>query len=172
MSINNKFNYLYGNYVFYFLNDKENYVKKKKVIHKIVKLDFFMRNELTNINKIRYILEYNKYYYIFENSKELKISNLQEDIQDIKDIKNGKIKTDETILVLFKDREIINLKTYLKVLSSSTKYILTIIEFYKQLLTSIDLLVKHNIVHNYINFDSYKNKYLHFHNGYSYWDLS
>ena len=92
MSINNKFNYLYGNYVFYFLNDKENYVKKKKVIHKIVKLDFFMRNELTNINKIRYILEYNKYYYIFENSKELKISNLQEDIQDIKDIKNGKIK--------------------------------------------------------------------------------
>ena len=39
MSINNKFNYLYGNYVFYFLNDKENYVKKKKVIHKIVKLD-------------------------------------------------------------------------------------------------------------------------------------
>ena len=45
----------------------------------------------TNINKIRYILEYNKYYYIFENSKELKISNLQEDIQDVKDIKNGKI---------------------------------------------------------------------------------
>ena len=155
MSINNKFNYLYGNYVFYFLNDKENYVKKKKVIHKIVKLDFFMRNELTNINKIRYLLEYNKYYYIFENSKELKITNLQEDIQDIKDIKNGKkLKSDETILVIFKDREIINLKTYLKALSSSTKYIFSIIEFYKQLLTSIDLLVKQNIVHNYINFDS------------------
>lgn len=155
MSINDNFNNLYGNCIFYFLNDKENQVRKDKAIHKIVKLDFFMKNELTNINKLRHILEYNKHYYICENSKELRITNLQEDILDIKDIKNGKkLKSDETILLIFKEREIINLKTYLKALSSSTKYILTIINYYKHLLTSIDLLVKQNIVHNHINFDS------------------
>ena len=54
----------------------------------------------------------------------------------------------------FEDRKIIYLKTYLKELSSSTKYILTIINFYKYLLNSINLLVNNNIFHNHINFDS------------------
>ena len=70
--------------IFYLLNDKEYKIKKKKDIHKIAIFDFFVRNELTNINKIKKILDYKKYYYVCENSSELKITNLEDDIRDIK----------------------------------------------------------------------------------------
>jgi hypothetical protein len=86
-----------------------------------------------------------------ENSKELTITEIDEDSRKIKGKNRMK---DNTILLQFEDRKIINLKTYLKELSSSTKYILTIINFYKYLLNSINLLVNNNIFHNHINFDS------------------
>ncbi len=159
--------------IFYFLNDndKDKYNdkdndkdKKKKTIHKIVTLDFFVRNELTNMNKIKKILDYKNYYYICENSSELKITSLTDDIRHIKS--GIKIKSDETVLMKFDDRELIYLKNYLKTfgssaltkgssaLSSFTIYIFTIINFYKRLLKSISLLVEQQIVHNHINFDS------------------
>ena len=138
--------------IFYLLNDKEYKIKKKKDIHKIAIFDFFVRNELTNINKIKKILDYKKYYYVCENSSELKITNLEDDIRDIKSVKE--IKSDETVLMKFEDLELIYLKDYLKALSSSTIYIYNLIDFYKSLLKSIRLLVEQQIVHNHINFDS------------------
>ena len=165
---------LQGECIFYFFNDKDNDKdndKKKKTTHKIVTLDFFVRNELTNINKIKKILDYKNYYYICENSSELKISSLTDDIRHIKS--SIKIKSDETVLMKFEDRGLIYLKNYLKTfgssaltkgssaltkgssaLSSFTKYIFTIIDFYQHLLKSISLLVEQQIVHNHINFDS------------------
>ena len=152
--------------IFYFLNDndkdndknndKDNY-KKKKTIHKIVNIDFFVRNELTNMNKIKKILDYKNYYYICENSSELKITSLTDDIRHIKS--GIKIKSDETVLMKFEDRELIYLKNYLKTfgspaLSSFQIYIFTVIDFYQRLLKSISLLVEQQIVHNHINFDS------------------
>jgi hypothetical protein len=109
--------------IFYFLNnndkdndkDKDN---KKKTIHKIVYLDFFVRNELTNMNKIKKILDYKNYYYICENSSELKITSLTDDIRHIKS--GIKIKSDETVLMKFDDRELIYLKNYLKTFGSSS----------------------------------------------------
>ena len=40
--------------VFYFFNERVEQIKKQKIkkIHKIVKLDFFVENELTNQKKI------------------------------------------------------------------------------------------------------------------------
>ena len=136
--------------VFYFFNESVEQTKKEKPqkIYKIVKLDFFVENELTNQKKID---NRKNYYYLCENSKELTITEIDEDPRKIKGKNRMK---DNTILLQFEDRKIINLKTYLKELSSSTKYILTIINFYKYLLNSINLLVNNNIFHNHINFDS------------------
>ena len=110
--------------IFYFLNDKDkdndknnDKDKKKKTIHKIVALDFFVRNELTNMNKIKKILDYKNYYYICENSSELKITSLTDDIRHIKS--SIKIKSDETVLMKFEDRGLIYLKNYLKTFGSS-----------------------------------------------------
>lgn len=138
--------------IFYFLNDKEKTIKKRKIIYKIVKNDFIMMNELTNINNIKKIIDYKNNYYVCEDSSELKIANLEDDMVDIKYIKE--IKSDETLLISFEERELIYLKTYLKGLSSSTKYIFVLIDFYKHLLKSIGLLVEQDIIHNNINFDS------------------
>ena len=69
-------------------------------------------------------------------------------------IVGNKITDDDTVLLEFSDRKLIYLKNYLYTLNSSTKYILSIINFYKHLLKSISLLVRSNIVHNHITFDS------------------
>lgn len=146
---------LQSNSVFYFLNNNEYKIEKKKKINKIVSLDFFVINELTNINKIKTIVDYSHYYYVCEKYSELKIASLEDDIMTKREIK-----TDETMLMIFEDLELIYFKNYLKKLtedfslSSSTKYIFTIIDFYQRLLKSIGLLVEKGIVHNNINFDS------------------
>ena len=140
--------------VFYFFNESIEKTKKqiqKQKIHKIVEIDFFLENELTNQKKINKINNRKNNYYLCENSKELKITNIDEDSRKIK---GQHIIKDNTILLEFEDRQIINLKPYLKKLNSSTKYLLTIINFYKHLLNSINLLVNNNIFHNHINFDS------------------
>jgi hypothetical protein len=141
------------NNVFYFLSNKRgthktktnNKTTNKPLIHKIATIDFFIKNELTNILKIYEIPAYKNYYYACINSTELKIANLYDTRQS---------KTDNTLLMQFEDRNLIYLKSYLKDLSSSTKYILTIIDLYKYMLHSINMLVGKRLVHNNINFDA------------------
>jgi hypothetical protein len=140
--------------VHYFLMDKRKPIVKKNSIHKIRRKDFFLMNELTNVKKIKNINSYNNYYYVYETSSELKIAELDEDIDIDSDIYGREIKSDETVLFKFADRELIYLKSYLKALSSSTKYIFTIIDFYKRLLNSVNLLVEKQIIHNHINFET------------------
>jgi hypothetical protein len=152
--------------VFYFFNEDEFKIKKQK-IHKIVKTDFFIQNELTNHQKLFKIKDRKRYFYLCENSSKLKITEILED-----DNKIGEtyLKDDDTILLEFEGRELIYFKHYLKSLTegstaltegstaltgySSKKYILTIINFYKHILNSIQLLVNNNIFHNHINFGS------------------
>jgi hypothetical protein len=153
MKYNRDFSKIQEGCVFYFLNDISNKRKEKiKLIHKITVFDFFVKNELTNIKIIEKIENYNIYYYICESNSTLKITEFEDDIRFIKSGKD--IKLDDTVLLNFEDREIIYLKNYLKALSSSTKYIYTIIDFYKRLLSSIKLLVEKELVHNNITFDS------------------
>jgi len=140
--------------VFYFFNESELKIKKQK-IHKIVQIDFFIQNELTNQKKLLKIKDIQKHYYLFENISELTMINIGKEDRQI--LKNH----DNTILLEFQDRKLIYFKNYLKsltennfTLTSSKKYILTIINSYKHLLNSISLLVNNNIFHNQINFDS------------------
>ena len=144
--------------VFYFLNETklQTQIKRNK-LHKIVKIDFFIENELTNQQKINKIRDRKKYYYLCENSRELKITEIYEESDKIQ---NKNTIKDDTILLEFEDRNLISLKNYLKDLlkdgtsANTSKYILTIINFYKHMLNSINCLVSCNIFHNNINFDS------------------
>lgn len=124
-------------------------INKKKTIHKIVDNDFFIRNELTNIKKLK---TFDKNFYICQNSEDLGVIELDEQDKCINSEKY--IKNDNTILLNFEDRELIYFKTYLKTVETSRMYVNTLIQFYKHLLHSIDLLVKRDIVHNHITFDS------------------
>jgi hypothetical protein len=145
--------------VFYFFTEYSNSLKnkrketkeKKEKIYKIVNRNFFITNELTNQKIINQIQDHKKYYYLCDNNKELNITSLDEDNANLK---GKKLQNDDTFLLEFEDQQLIYFKTYLKNLNSPTKYILTIINFYKYLLNSLDLLVSQNIFHNHINFDT------------------
>jgi hypothetical protein len=143
--------------VFYFFNEDEIKIKKIK-IHKIVKIDFFIQNELANQQKLFKIKDIKRYFYLCENSSKLKITEI---LEDDKKIGETYLKDDDTILLEFEGRDLIYFKNYLKALNSnalteytSKRYILTIINFYKHILNSIQLLVNNNIFHNHINFGS------------------
>ena len=134
--------------VYYYLKDN-NKPKKKKIINKIVTLDFFVKNELTNVEKIKIIKDYKKHYYFCENSSELSVIEIDENQNYFN------TKKDSSILLKFLDRELIYLKNYLKSSLSRPKiYILNLINSFEQLLKSIDLLLGQKIVHNFINFES------------------
>jgi hypothetical protein len=142
-------NDLFDGCVFYFLN--VSLKKKQKSLYKynLTTKSFYIINELTNTIKIK---EFNKHFNVCESSSELTIMELEEEMQNLSLC--HKIKEDNTILLKFADRELIYFKNYLKALSSSKIYILTIINFYKYILKSIEILIANNIVHNYIHFDS------------------
>ena len=136
--------------VFYFFNENENTSKKQK-IHKIVKFDFLIQNELTNQQKLLITCNKKKHFYLCENMSELKITEVD---KNDRHIRTNYFKADNTILLEFEERNLIYLKNYLKALSPSKKYISTIIHFYKHILGSLQLLVNHHIYHNHINFES------------------
>lgn len=139
--------------VFYFFNENELQIKKQK-IHKIFKIDFFIQNELTNHQRLCKIDNIKKHFYLCENSAELKITEF---LEDDRQIEKTSLKNDDTILLEFEKRKLIYFKNYLKTLfeeSNYKKYILTIIQSYKHILNSLQLLVDNDILHNHINFDS------------------
>ena len=95
--------------VFYFFSEPVKKRKKKKAVHKVCLNNFYLINELTNIKKI----QNNKMkFYVCENSSELKIMELEEEIYSLDLCKD--VKRDDTILLKFEDREIIYYKNYLK----------------------------------------------------------
>jgi len=115
--------------VYFFLdNNKKHNIQptKKSQLHKIVKNDYFIRNELTNVLKIQKISNYKQFFYVFENSYEL----------DIK--KSNSLKPDNNLLLKFDNCELTYLKDYFQSLSSPKIYIFKIIQFYKYLLNSIN----------------------------------
>jgi hypothetical protein len=144
--------------VYYCLNNKNknnNNKKGKKIYQKIcklIKLNFFILNEIENINIIKNILNYNKFYYIYESIENTNISLLVDDAEYLNYSKN--IYNDNSILVKLNQRNVMYLDSYLGSLSCSKKYIITLIEFYRYLLNSIHLLVSNGIIHNNINFFS------------------
>ena len=140
--------------IFYSFKEDEltNQPNQTKRRYKLLKLDFFMKNELTNIQPLIQIPHYKRHFYVIENSKELSFMELSEEAQYLC---AGKTVADtNTVLLKYDSRELIYLKNYLKTLSSSKKYIYMMIEIYKALLKSVQLLVDSQVVHNHLSFDS------------------
>ena len=137
--------------VFYFFNEVEPTIKRKNKIHKIVYNDFFIQNELTNQRKLLTTQNHKEHFYLCENASELKITQMRnEDTY----IHGNYVQKDNTILLAFEDRNLLYFKDYLKTLESPNVYILTVINSYKHLLYSLQLLVDANIFHNHIQMDS------------------
>ena len=135
--------------VFYHLdNTQSNNNKKSRTINKVVNLDFYINNELTNQQIIKKYENYEIHFYLSNNKSNIDFIEVED---NFKRINNKKI---DSILLEFDDRELKYFKNYLLNLKSSKNHISTIIGFFKQLLNSIRILSDMNIVHNHINFDN------------------
>jgi hypothetical protein len=142
------------NCVYYFYNklDQKKNKNKNKYKYQTVAFNFFIDNELTNQTKILSLNTNNintniNRFYVCKEFYNLKMAEVESDIEiDIAD-KN------RSILLQFDNIDILHLKKYFTTLNPS-KYIHSIIYFYKYLLHSISLLVSLNIFHNHILFDS------------------
>jgi hypothetical protein len=137
--------------VFYFFNDVEPTITPKNKIHKIVYNDFFIQNELTNQRKLLTLQNHKEHFYLCENASELKITQMRNEDTHIH---HNYVQKDNTLLLAFEDRHLLYFKDYLKTMPSPNAYILTIINSYKHLLHSIQLLVSARIFHNHIQMDS------------------
>jgi hypothetical protein len=135
--------------VYYFFTEDIRFKKQK--IHKIVKMNDYILNKLTNQHKLLKINNRKNHFYLCENTKELNITAINE--TDTK-IQQKYYKNDNTLLLEYENCQLIELKIYLKELTSSKIYLLTIINFYKHLLNSIQILINNHIFYNYINFSS------------------
>ena len=146
-----------SNTVYFFydvsLNEMENEMENNKheFVNHIVKSNIFSLNEIKNANKFRNLnTNINFRYYIFDSYERLKIAEIGSVNLDPAIVKSSA----NQFLLTFKKRELIYLDSYLKALSSSKKYIFELIEFYRYLLNSVDLLVCNKLIHNNIHFDT------------------
>jgi|688.fasta_scaffold24017_10 hypothetical protein len=122
--------------------------KKKEFAHHIVSSSIFVMNEIAISNKIRELNSQNSFrFYIFEKAERLKIGEIGPYNLDANIVRSNAHK----ILLTFVKHELIYFDAYLSALSSFRKYIFQIIEGYRYLLGSIDLLVCNNLIHNGIN---------------------
>ena len=89
--------------VFYFFNEYEVRNKTQK-IHKIVQIDFFIQNELTNQTKLLKIPDIKQHFYLCENTSQLQITHIDDDDRQIR---HKYSKHDDTILLEFDDRKVL-----------------------------------------------------------------
>lgn len=140
------------NCVYYFFSQQRHNVKKKKNIYKTAAFDFFVENELTNRAKLLMVEDRKTRFYLCEDFSHLKMAEVDTEIDsEFINIRNNK--SNPSILLVFDDMQLTYLKDYLKNLTP-TKYISTIIYFYKYLLHTLSLLVSSHLFHNHLLFDS------------------
>jgi len=144
-------NTVYFFYDFSLKHETENDSENEIFVNHIVKSNIFSLNELKNASKIRNLnTNTNFRYYIFDSYERLKIAEIGSVNLDPAIVKSNA----NQFLLTFKKRELIYLDLYLKALSTSKKYIFELIEYYRYLLNSIDLLVCNNLIHNNIHFNT------------------
>jgi len=137
----------------YFLNDKKYINNRKKPIYKMLPLDFFVKNELTNSKRLNSIPNWKSMFYICLKEDDLTINEIALETRRLQSTR--KIGSENSVLLKWDgDGELISLKNYLKPLSSPKQYIYTMIEFYKHLLGTLQTLNDQQIVHNFITMDT------------------
>jgi hypothetical protein len=134
-------------------NSKKHTSSSASLIKRFVSLDFLGLNEIAITNKIKGQIsndKWRKHFYLFEDVQNMKIGILDADMTHIQSIRH--LKDDGSAIIRYKSRKLVYLDGYLRSLSCSRKYILFLTDFYRRLLTNIDLLVGCGIIHNNIGF--------------------
>jgi hypothetical protein len=136
-------------------NDFVNDTKPQKdnaAAHHIVEPNFFVMNEIAVADKIRELNLQDglSRFYIFDTVESLKISENNSFNSNTNILKSKSAR----LLLTFEKCELMYLDLFLKALSCSKKYIKLLIEFYRFLLKSINLLVSNDLIHNKINFNT------------------
>jgi hypothetical protein len=150
---NNTKKTIHNSCVFFFFDEEtETSFSNLSLSKRFVSLDFLGLNEISITNKIKTHLsdKWHHHYYLFKDIEYMKIGSLAKNAYHLDAIKE--MKDDETALVWHQACQLVYLDGYFRSLSCSRKYILFLTNFYRQLLTSIDLLVGCNIIHNNIGF--------------------
>jgi hypothetical protein len=133
-------------------NNDETNENIKRQLTKIVKKDFYIENEIINVERLKKIEDIKKYCYTFESVEKMQIAEMEDGVYNLKQIR--KIKDDENVLFKFENKQLIYLENYLKTLISARKYIFILIEFYTHINHVLQILVKNNIVFNNININN------------------
>jgi len=124
---------------------------KKEMAHHVVSSNFFSMNEIVIANKIRKLNTKPSFrFYIFDKAERLKIGEIGSYNLDANIIKSNAQK----ILLTFVKRNLVYFDSYLLSLSSFKIYIYLLIEGYRYLLASINLLVSNDLIHNGLDLDS------------------
>ena len=143
-------------HVFFFFEDEseEKGDNSQALIKRFVSLDFLGTNEINITNKIKSSLPqiWDKHFYLFDTIETMKIGALDDDVYHLQSVRE--LKDDGSALTWYKSRQLVYMDGYLLSLSCSRKYILFLLNFYRQLLINIDLLVASQVVHNNIGFKS------------------
>ena len=117
-----------------------------------VKTDFFGQNEIDIINRLKMLPNYMSHFHTFQSAEMVKIAELSSDKFILQTV--NVIKDDNNMLLRYVDEKLIYIDGFFRSLSCSRKYIYTLTNFYSRILSSINLLVRHNIIHNNIGFKS------------------
>ena len=143
-------------HVFFFFEEEQDETKNNSqlLIKRFVSLDFLGTNEINITNKIKSSLPqiWDKHFYLFDTIETMKIGALDDDVYHLQSVRE--LKDDGSALTWYKSRQLVYMDGYLLSLSCSRKYILFLLNFYRQLLINIDLLVASQVVHNNIGFKS------------------
>jgi hypothetical protein len=147
------------------MNKPQNNVFFKPILHtgthkqsitkkcKIQIADFFLHNEFRNQQKLQQLIPSFAEHFAFSSLSPL--NTLEVDSSSTQLINSNNIKkNDHAMLVEYHSRQLLKWRLYFSQLrqnSNSHKYVLQIILFYKQLLHTCSLLVRHEIVQNFIH---------------------
>lgn len=119
---------------------------------KLVPMDYYIENEITNVKKLKHISCYEHFFYLFESVEKMQIGKMDENIYHLKQV--HAIKDDYNVLFRFKDKQLLYMENYLQSLQTPRKYIYTLIEFYKHINRAITRLLDSKLVCNHININS------------------
>lgn len=115
-----------------------------------IKYDFFGKNEIGIVKRIKMLPNYAAHFYVFESAESVKIAEVGTSCYELQTV--NFIRDDHNMLLRYKDEKLYFLHGFLRSLSCSRKYIYLLCNFYSRLLNSIHLLVGSNIIHNNIGF--------------------
>lgn len=120
---------------------------------KVVPIDYYIENEISNVKRIKQnIVPSEHFFYIFESVEKIHIGKMDENIYHLKQV--NKIKDDHSVLFTFEDKKMVYMENFLQSLTTPTKYIYILGEFFRHINRALQLLVSNKLVYNHINMKS------------------